>query len=265
MATTVRGRARGGIRLALLWDFDLLHSPPIRRRLAGVDLLLFPELADGGYAALRRGEGRHRLEGPLLRRLRRLTAELPLTLVAGTLAVRAPGGGLSNTALVFRGGRRIARYDKIHLFAPAGDRRFFRAGSTPATFPLDTSGPPLTCGLAVCYDLRFPELFRRLAGRGARLFLVPARWPAAREDAWRTLLKARAIENQAFVVGCNAGDREGGRSYVFSPLGEELYAGRGGGRAGIATVMINRADLREARRLHDNLRDAVLLPGGRPR
>jgi len=83
-------------------------------------------------------------------------------------------------------------------------------------------GSNIRAGVIICYDLRFPELTRMLALGGIQVLFIPARWPAIRNDAWQTLLKARAIENQIFVVGCNAPGKEGGLSYVFDPLGECL-------------------------------------------
>lgn len=88
-------------------------------------------------------------------------------------------------------------------------------------------------GLSTCYDLRFPELYRKQVDAGAEVFVIPAAWPAARVAAWRTLLQARAIENQAFVIACNtagthAGTEMGGNSAIVSPTGEVLAeAGRG--------------------------------------
>jgi predicted amidohydrolase len=80
-------------------------------------------------------------------------------------------------------------------------------------------------GLAVCYDLRFPELFRAMVDQGAEVFVVPAAWPAARTEHWRLLLRARAVENQAYVVACNgSGSADGttlaGRSTIIDPWGE---------------------------------------------
>lgn len=88
-------------------------------------------------------------------------------------------------------------------------------------------------GLSTCYDLRFPELYRKQVDAGAQVFVIPAAWPAARVAAWRTLLQARAIENQVFVIACNtagthAGTEMGGNSAIVAPTGEVLAeAGRG--------------------------------------
>jgi predicted amidohydrolase len=94
---------------------------------------------------------------------------------------------------------------------------------------------------------------------GMVILFVPARWPRKRDDAWRTLLKARAIENQIFVVGCNAVGEEGGNSYVFDPSGEELLSTTGDPEVPHHTVGIDLGRIAFARRLHRNLEEAVLL------
>lgn len=116
-------------------------------------------------------------------------------------------------------------------------------------------------GLATCYDLRFPELFRKQVDEGAEIFVIPAAWPAARVAAWRTLLQARAIENQVFVIACNtagthATTEMGGNSAVISPTGEVLAeAGRG---ERVLTLDIDLAEVREARESFPVLSDRRL-------
>lgn len=131
-----------------------------------------------------------------------------------TLAVYAPDGTLAGA------------YSKIHLFRLMEEDVYLAAGERPAT--LET--PWGLMGLSICYDLRFPELSRRYALEGARVILVPAEWPHPRRMHWRTLLRARAIENQCYVVACN---RVGttrdttffGASAVIDPWGETLIEG----------------------------------------
>ena len=114
-------------------------------------------------------------------------------------------------------------YSKIHLFDLMEERKFLAAGSHPQLV-----NPPWgKTGLAICYDLRFPELFRAYTKAGAHLILISAEWPAARIHHWRTLLQARAIENQVFIAAVNTvgnigSDLFGGCSMVVSPMGEIL-------------------------------------------
>lgn len=112
---------------------------------------------------------------------------------------------------------------KQRLFAPMDEDRHFAAGTDPEPVVTDLG---LLAGV-VCFDLRFPELFRTQVARGAQLLLVSAQWPAARRDHWQILLQARAIENQAFVIGCNrcgiTGETEfGGHSMIVAPDGTTL-------------------------------------------
>ena len=116
----------------------------------------------------------------------------------------------------------VHRYRKIHPFSYGGEEKYFRAGDELIT--IDIEG--LRVSPLVCYDLRFADEFWQL-GRATDLFLVPANWPEARRVHWQTLLQARAIENQAYVIGCNRVGEGGGLSYsgdsrIVDPLGELL-------------------------------------------
>ena len=146
------------------------------------------------------------LDGPTLTRLGALAAELRVHLVAGGFAERASHADkVHNTAILFGAdGRQLAAYRKIHLFdvdLPGGQR--FResdaveAGDTPVVAETALG----RIGLSICYDLRFPELYRALAALGADVILVPAAFTLyTGKDHWHTLLRARAIENQCFVL-----------------------------------------------------------------
>lgn len=129
-----------------------------------------------------------------------------------------------NSALfINQSGKIINRYNKIHLFALDGENKRFEAGKSSQVFtsPFGKVAP------LICYDIRFPELLRKQTFAGAELALVCAQWPSSRRDHWTTLLKARAIENQIFVVACNRTGTKGNLSYsgdscVISPWGEIL-------------------------------------------
>jgi omega-amidase len=247
------------VRVALSGGCSWVSRGAVPPVLKGADVLVFPELVDGGYAALARGEGRHTFGDALHRSFAALTSTGVPVCIAGSVLLKARGGDATNTCLVYRRGHCIHRYDKIHLFRAGGDTRYFSPGRTLGTFSLPAGRHRLRAGVVLCYDLRFPELIRAMARQGMRVLFVPARWPMVRDLAWRTLLRARAIENQIFVVGCNGPGREGGHSYVFGPLGEELFSSKGKGRQMIWKVDLPLRRLEESRRLHSNLRDAVLL------
>jgi predicted amidohydrolase len=152
-----------------------------------------------------------------------------------TLAVYAPEGSLA------------AVYRKTHLFRLMQEEQYLASGPETAMVEL----PWGNAGLAICYDLRFPELFRGYALAGAQLMLIPAEWPNPRREHWRTLLRARAIENQCFVAACNrVGETNGahffGASAVISPWGETLV--EAGEVETLITVSIDLAEAAAARK-----------------
>ncbi len=158
--------------------------------------------------------------GPIQAALADLARELRMWIVAGTLPLRLPGDAARTAAacLVFDSdGRRVARYDKIHLFdvaIPGKDERYQESASVrPGTTPVCVATPAGRLGMAVCYDLRFPELFRRLLDLGAEWFCLPSAFTAPTGRAhWETLLRARAIENLCHVVApAQSGFHENGR------------------------------------------------------
>ena len=120
--------------------------------------------------------------------------------VLGGLARQLPDGKGANEAVAFSpDGALVARYRKIHSFSPAGEAQAFTAGSDVVTFQWNG----FTVAPVICYDLRFPELFRAACAAGADLFCVMSNWPDRRQHHQSLLLRARAIENQAFVLGVN--------------------------------------------------------------
>ncbi len=173
--------------------------------------------------------------GPVQDALSALASRLRLSIVAGTLPLRVVGESRSAAASLVYGpdGRLQARYDKIHLFdvdLPGREERYREsAGTLPGSEVVVTQVGSLPVGLSVCYDMRFPELFRRLAADGARLFAVPSAFTVPTGEAhWEVLLRARAVENLAFVVaaaqwGHHANGRSTyGHSLVIDPWGAVL-------------------------------------------
>jgi omega-amidase len=247
------------LRIGLCLDVRVLARARVAATLESLDFLVFPELVDGGYAARARGKAPHHLDDAFVNAFRDVSRAASLYCIAGSVCLRADSSSNTNTSLVFSGGRLVHRYDKMHLFTPTHDRKYFRAGTKVRTFTVSTTRPRVRSGIVICYDLRFPELIRTMASQGMKILFVPARWPRLRDDAWFTLLKARAIENQIFVVGCNAGGSEGGYSYAFDPLGHTVFSNRHRSQQTLATFSLDLQKLTVARTLHNNLRDAVLL------
>lgn len=223
--------------------YDDAETPPQRLErvvdlvssLDGHDLIVLPELwYAGGFSYRQWEQYAEPTDGPVAQRLSELAASLGCTLHAGSIVERGPlgpeGKDLWNTSLVFGpDGELWATYRKIHRFGFAtGEPELMEAGDTVVTVELfDQAAGDFVAGLSTCYDLRFPELYRAQLDSGATVFLIPAAWPAARVDAWRTLLRARAIEDQCLVIGCNtAGSHArtdmGGHSAVVAAGGEVL-------------------------------------------
>ncbi len=185
-----------------------------------IRLAVLPEMWSTGfdYRSLDRGAA---TTPAVLTRIAEQSARLEMVVV-GSLPEK-DGDALYNTSFVLDRGSQVGTYRKLHLFSPMGEDRAFRAGDE--TLVVATSAGRL--GMAICYDLRFPELFRKLALDDAEIICLPAEWPAPRQEHWRTLLQARAIENQLFLVAANCCGRQGkleffGLSRIISPRGELL-------------------------------------------
>jgi predicted amidohydrolase len=126
-----------------------------------------------------------------------------------------------------KAGKVIAKYRKIHPFSYSTEDKFYKPGRNIVTSNVND----FKIGLSICYDLRFPELYRFYAKENVDLIINIANWPVTRIEHWRTLLKARAIENQCYVAGVNrVGDdlklKYNGYSSVFDPMGKEIFAER---------------------------------------
>jgi len=204
----------------------------------GVDLVVLPEIFNVGYFAFdayaRYAEG---LDGDTLARMRSAAREHDVGVLAGSivedLAATADGGavdvpaedGLANTSVLFdRDGTRLAVYRKHHLFGYGSEESDLLA---PGESLSVAAFEGFTVGISTCYDLRFPELYRGLADRGATLLLVPSAWPYPRVEHWELLARARAVENLLYLAACNgSGTFEDatllGRSTVYDPWGTVL-------------------------------------------
>jgi predicted amidohydrolase len=203
------------------------------------------------------------LEGPTLARMAQLARELKVTLLAGSvLETGAPGGRLYNTSVLFGpDGARVAVYRKMHLFdVEVGDGATYResAAVAPGTEVVAAALQPAelgTLGMSVCYDLRFPELYRRLATAGATVLAVPAAFTLMTgKDHWEVLLRARAIENQAYVLAPAQGGKHSerrvtyGHAMVVDPWG--LVVARASEGEGLALAPVDPALLA---RIRENL------------
>jgi omega-amidase len=206
-------------------ETNLSHVKGALKRLAGhgVELAVLPEMWSCGFA-YRDLNSLARRTPEILEELERLSRELNMVIV-GSLP-EAHGNKVFNTAYLLDRGRLAGSYRKLHLFSLMGEDRSLDAGDS--VLVAQTSIGKI--GVMICYDLRFPELARRLTLEGADIIAVPGEWPKPREEHWRILLRARAIENQLFVVAANCCGVVGkldffGSSLIIDPKGEILAQG----------------------------------------
>lgn len=202
-------------------------------------------------------------EHPALPRIRGLAAELKLMINIGSLPIRAEGGKAYNRGyMIGPEGAVLARYDKLHLFDVelAGGETYIESETIePGRQAVLLDSPWGPIGLSICYDLRFPQLYRRLAQAGARLLLVPAAFTQTTGEAhWHVLLRARAIECGAFVAAASqCGHHPGGaacygHSLIVDPWGQVLADG--GEKVGLAMAEIDLSAADEARAMIPALR-----------
>jgi predicted amidohydrolase len=253
-----------------------VRRPPRRRRVAAnlaevelglrrareqaLDLVVLPEMWPTSFPTtfgISDGDrGRVLAESDsALAALAELSRSLALAVAGSAFAPPdAPGAKPTNRLHLFEQGERVLAYDKVHLFSPTAEPLTFAAGRAPpptvATRLARVSG-------GVCYDLRFPELWRRPFLEGAELLVVPAQWPDTRAAHWRALVIGLAVSNQCFVVACNRTGRDAlgqralelvfpGNSLVVDPAGTVLAEGRG--EPGLVAASCDLALVRELRR-----------------
>ncbi|MGV1100512.1 D-glycero-beta-D-manno-heptose 1-phosphate adenylyltransferase [Thiovibrio sp. JS02] len=204
----------------------------------GPGLIVLPELFSCGFAYA--GLQQHALASTeVLAALQELCGRYQIHL-AGSLPeelLTEVDSTIYNTLFLVGPKGVVGRFRKQQLFAPMAEDRYFSAGDNPQAVVTDLG----IVGALVCYDLRFPELARAQAGQGAGLLVVSGQWPAARREHWRSLLVARAIENQLFVAACNrcgvtGGTEFGGHSLLIGPDGSLLAEGGSGTEAAFLAI-----------------------------
>ncbi len=204
------------------------------------DIVIFPELALTGCCSGAFHKFAAEIDGKIYKELSKIARHNKVFLGCGFL--EKENEKIHNSYLVFdKAGKLIAKYRKMHLIKEFDEG--LSRGNEIVAFE--------TCfgkiGIAICYDLRFPELWRGLMRKGADAVFLPAQWPGMRIEHWNVLLRARAIENQFFVVGANGvGNFSGGESQVINPRGK--IVGRLNDREGVLRVEI---DLKEVKRVRE--------------
>lgn len=186
-----------------------------------------------------------------------LAMEYQVTVVGGNM-IKPDDRGRNIAIVAAPSGHVIAQYTKIHPFTFAGEPNHYRGGDTLAHF--NCAGA--TVSPLICYDLRFPEAFRLATRGGAEVFVVIANWPTPRVSHWLVLLTARAIENQAYVIGCNRCGSDPhvaypGRSVIIDPQGKTIADA--GDAEGILKATLDLQTLRDYRKSFPALQDMRLI------
>lgn len=191
----------------------------------GSHLVVFPELWSSGYALENAKDLSSALNSGTFNVMSGAAVQNKIALVGSVLEKR--GLESANSAAFFApNGRMLGIYRKMHLFRLMEEDKWLQPGASPLALDL----PWGSTGLAICYDLRFPELIRKYAVDGAKMVVIPAEWPIERIEHWRALLVARAIENQCYIVAANAAGPTGetvfgGHSMIVDPWGKIVVEG----------------------------------------
>ena len=189
--------------------------------LCSPDVIVLPELWSTGYALELAGDlADEERDAHFLGALAR---EYGVAFAGGSVLAAETGNIFNRAQVIDAAGRYVSSYDKVHLFRLMEEDKYLAPGTSASLFELGS----MTCASVICYDIRFCELLHKLAVQGAELLFVSAEWPSPRVEHWRTLLRARAIENQIYVAACNrcgmTGNTEfAGRSALIAPAGTVL-------------------------------------------
>ena len=234
------------------------HASEMIRRCRGADLILLPELWNIGFMSFDRYRSEAETqEGPTLTLLRALARELSCHLHTGSFVERRGDQFYNSSFLLDPTGETLGCYQKIHLFTYQSEEAEILTPGTSITVIPTAFGK---VGLATCYDLRFPEFFRKMLDQGAEFFLIASAWPYPRLEHWLLLNRTRALENLSYLIssnsaGINRGIRYVGHSQVVDPTGQ-IIAGSGDEEC-IVWAEVNRDVVLRARAEFPALRDRV--------
>jgi len=228
------------------YNFELIEEEIRKAAKNNPDVIVLPEMWNTSFFP-KNVEELADIDGKRAKNfLSTMSKELQINIVGGSVS-RKTEENLFNTSYIYdREGNNVASYDKAHLFSPSGEDDLFEKGNSISTFDLDD----MKCGIVTCYDIRFPEWVRMTVLEGIEVLFVPAAWPEKRTTHWDILSRARAIENQLFVVNVNSlgetpSGKLGGYSAIFDPWGEYIVSPNK--TPGIQTGEIDRKDIETIR------------------
>ncbi|MDZ5470533.1 carbon-nitrogen family hydrolase [Bacillus sp. 31A1R] len=212
------------------------------------NIIVLPELWTTGYDLTRLDEIADEQAEKSISFLKNIAQKHQVHLVGGSVANKTSDGTLNTLLIVSKHGELVHQYSKLHLFKLMDEHLYLSAGQEKGLFSLDGQ----IYGGVICYDIRFPEWIRAHTTEGAEALFVVAEWPLARLNHWRSLLIARAIENQCYVIACNRAGSDpnnqfAGHSMIIDPWGE-IIAEAGEGEE-ILTGSIDLNKVKEVRKM----------------
>jgi predicted amidohydrolase len=236
----------------------LEHVSEMIRQCRGADLILLPELWNIGFMSFDRYRSEAETqEGPTLALLCTLARELSCHLHTGSLVEKKNDRFYNSSFLSDPRGKILGSYQKIHLFTyQSQEAEILTPGTSITVIPTGFGN----FGLATCYDLRFPELFRKMLDQRVEFFLIAAAWPAPRLEHWLLLNRTRALENLSCLIssncaGMNRGTPFAGHSLVVDPMGQVIAEGND--EEGVVWAEVNRDIVLKARAEFPSLKDRV--------
>lgn len=249
----------------IAWEDKPANHAKVRAMLAATkpdpgDLVVLPELFDTGFSF---NLDTTTDDGTTANFLAELAREHRITVHGGLTARNTNHRGLNRALALSPQGQPLAQYDKLHPFSFGRESEFFDPGNAVTTYPWQHGSEALTVAPLICYDLRFPEAFRACIDRNAEAFALGANWPSARQDHWDTLIRARAIENQAYVFAVNRIGQDPtlaytGGSAIIDAQGNMLA--HAGDAERVISALIDPAHVRDWRARFPALRDRRQTP-----
>ncbi len=236
------------------------HALALVDQASSSELILLPEMWPSGFFRFDRYPvDAEPIDGPVVQAFREKAAAIGRHILMGSFVERRTEGLYNTSLLIDSQGNVTAAYRKIHLFGYQSSERDLLTRGTEVVV---TDTPWGRVGLATCYDLRFPEQFRKMVDLGAVFFLVVSAWPAVRLEPWVLFNRVRAMENQAFLISCNcagmdAGSAYAGNSMMVDPLGNVLAQGKD--KECLITVEVDIDQVASVRKEFSALHDRVDL------